>query len=624
VRIAVASGKGGTGKTLIATNLARILAERGEAVTYVDCDVEEPNGHLFLHPKIETQEAVTVKAPATVDEELCTQCGKCVEACRYNAMAMLKEKVLIFPELCHACGACSIACPEGAIPEYDKEIGQLQHGHAGRIAYHAGVLRTAVGGMSPRLIHAAKAHIGEGIAILDSPPGTACSAVETVNGVDLVLLVTDPTPFARHDLELSVNMCRQIGQEPVVLVNRSGLDDRELRAYCERAGLEIVGEIPDDRRIAEVYSVGQLMVDELPEYRQPLEAIADRVLELAGSTRVVLAERVEPSVQITGNAARPSKPDSTVRRPPELVVISGKGGTGKTSIAACFAQLSAGATTADCDVDAADLHLVLTPEVSEEGDFVGGIQVAIDPDRCTACGACFDACRFEAIDHTDDGGYAVDVARCEGCGVCGLVCPEDALVEREAVNGNWYVSSTRFGPMAHAVLGHAEENSGRLVTLVRDLAMGLATDQGVAGAASPAGAPRHILIDGSPGTGCPVIASLTGARYAVIVTEPTVSGQHDLGRVLELVHHFGLPAGVIVNKADLNADIAERIRTEAEEMGEDFLGSLPYEPAFTDAQIARQTLLEYADTEAGRQLRCIWEWLCDRALTTTEAGLAAG
>ena len=624
MRIAIASGKGGTGKTLVATNLARILAERGETVTYVDCDVEEPNGHLFLHPDIATRETVSVKAPEKVDEDRCTQCGQCVEACRYNAMALLKEKVLIFPELCHACGACSTACPEEAISEYDKKIGELQHGHAGAIAYHSGVLETAVGGMSPRLIHAAKEHIGDGIAILDSPPGTACSAVETVNGADLVLLVTDPTPFAVHDLELSVNMCRQVGQEPVVMVNRSGRDEGELRAYCERARLEIIGDIPDDRRIAEVYSVGQLMVDELPEYRPQLGAIADRVLELAGSTREVLAELVEPSVQITGNEARSSRPDSARIRPPELVVISGKGGTGKTSIAACFAQLGPGATVADCDVDAADLHLVLTPEVREEGDFVGGMLATIDPDSCTACGACLDACRFDAIDCTDAGGYSVDAARCEGCGVCGLVCPVDAVADSEVVNGNWYVSSTRFGPMAHAVLGHAEENSGRLVTLVRDLAMGLATEEGVAGAANSAGPPQHILIDGSPGTGCPVIASLTGARYAVIVTEPTVSGQHDLGRVLELVRHFGLPAGVIVNKADLNQEMADRIRAEAEEAGADFLGKLPYEPAFTDAQIARQTLLEHADTKAGRQLCHMWEWLCDRALSTTEAGLAAG
>jgi len=624
VKIAIASGKGGTGKTLIATNLARILAGRGEAVTYVDCDVEEPNGHLFLHPEITTREAVTVKSPEKVDEDRCTQCGKCVEACRYNAMALLKEKVLIFPELCHACGGCSIACPEEAISEYDKKIGELQHGRTGPIAYHAGVLETAVGGMSPRLIHAAKAHVGEGIAILDSPPGTACSAVETVSGADLVLLVTDPTPFALHDLELSVNMCRQIGQEPVVLVNRSGLDDRKLRDYCGRARLEIVGEIPDDRRIAKVYSVGRLMVDELPEYRPQLVAIADRVLELAGSPRAVRADLVEPSVRTTGRAARPSRPDPAAERPRELVVISGKGGTGKTSIAACFAQLAAGATTADCDVDAADLHLVLTPQVRDSGDFIGGIRMAIDPDRCTACGACLEACRFDAIDPTADGGFVVDAARCEGCGVCGLVCPEEALVESEAVNGNWYVSSTRFGPMAHAVLGHAEENSGRLVTLVRDLAMHLATEGEAATTASPTDRPPHILIDGSPGTGCPVIASLTGARYAVIVTEPTVSGQHDLSRVLELVHHFSLPTGVIVNKADLNPEMADRIRAETEEAGADFLGSLPYEPAFTEAQIARRTLLEHVDTETGRQLRGIWEWLCERALSTEDAGLAAG
>ena len=252
MKIAISSGKGGTGKTFIATNLSVLLSEQGHDVTYLDCDVEEPNGHLFLKPDIDGSEQMTVRAPLRIDPDTCTGCGKCADACHYNAIAVVNEKPLLFQELCHACGACSIICPERAVIEGDKEIGELLHGRSGPIDFHYGLLKTAVGGMSPRLISGLKRYAGPGVTILDSPPGTACSAVETVNSADLCLLVADPTPFAVHDLKLSVNMCRQIGQEPAVVVNRAGLDDTDLRQYCRESQLELLGEIPDDRRIAEV------------------------------------------------------------------------------------------------------------------------------------------------------------------------------------------------------------------------------------------------------------------------------------------------------------------------------------------------------------------------------------
>ncbi len=598
MKIAISSGKGGTGKTFIATNLAALLAQRGRGVVYLDCDVEEPNGHLFLKPETERTERMTVPAPVSIDADKCIGCGRCAEVCHYNAIAVVKDKVLLFDELCHACGACSIVCPEGAIIEGDKEIGQIKHGRSGDIGFHYGLLKTAVGGMSPRLIAALKKYAGDDITILDSPPGTACSAVETVAGADLCLLVADPTPFAVHDLKLAVNMCRQIGQEPAVVVNRAGLDDAELSQYCRRAQLEVVGEIPDSRQIAEVYSVGDLVVEKLPEIRPYFEKIIERAQALAAAERPVKTDLIEPLFRPGGERSRARKPDPTAKRPEEVVIISGKGGTGKTSLAACFAQLAAPGLVSDCDVDAADLHLVLDPQVQEEGDFVGGVTVEIDQEKCTRCGKCRESCRFDAITRTDDGRYLVDQVACEGCGVCELVCEDDAVKIEDDINGKWFVSETRFGPMSPAILGHAEENSGRLVTLVRDLAADLTT---------AARQPGNVLIDGLPGTGCPVIASVSGVRYAVIVTEPTVSGLHDLRRILDLTRHFRVRAGVIVNKADLNQEMTEKIRTETEGVGADLLGEIAYDDNFTQAQMKHKTLLEYDGGETGPVIASIWE-----------------
>jgi len=612
MKIAISSGKGGTGKTFVATNLSVLLAERRRRVTYIDCDVEAPNGHLFLKPSIDRTEAMTVRAPVAIDADRCTSCGKCAEACHYNAIAVIKDKVLLFDELCHACGACSIVCPTEAVVEGDKEIGTLRHGTSGKVGFHDGLLKTAVGGMSPRLIRGLKEHAGPDITVLDSPPGTACPAVETVKGVDLCVLVADPTPFALHDLKLSVNMCRQVGQEPVVLVNRAGLSDSDLVQYCRDAQLEIIGRIPDDRRIAEVYSAGHIVIGKLPEYRPCFEKIMEQTLRLAAQHRPARKELIEPPFAPGGKVSRPAQPASSAARPGEIVVISGKGGTGKTSLAACFAQLAEGGVVSDCDVDAADLHLILTPDVREEGEFSGGVSVSIDAAKCTGCGECQQACRFDAIEASDDGPYVVDQTACEGCGVCSLVCEHEAIDSTDAINGKWFASETRFGPMSHAVLGIAEENSGRLVTLVRDLATDLAIQkQAAADLPTDARENGHVLIDGSPGTGCPVIASVSGARYAVIVTEPTVSGLHDLERILDLTRHFRVQSGIIVNKADLNRDMAGQIAAVADRAGAALLGAIPYDSRFTDAQIQRKTLLELGRTGTGKIVRSIFEKVRD-------------
>ena len=488
------------------------------------------------------------------------------------------------------CGACSVVCPENAVIEEERKIGSLRKGLGKGINCVDALLETGEGGMSPRLINRVKENMGKGINIMDSPPGTACSAVETVRDVDVCVLVTDPTPFGINDLKLSVEMVREIGHEPVIVVNRADYRDNKLKDYCEEEKLRIIGEIPDKREIAEMYSDGHLVAQKNEQIRNLFEQIAENILDRAelkissikksgktGLFKDIDVERAKAYIPSKGKSA-PLK---------ELVVISGKGGTGKTSITACFASLSGNSVICDCDVDAADLHLVLNPEIKEKGYFSGGVEAKIDPQKCTGCGECMQKCRFSAIKEKDTGEgikYEIDIVACEGCGVCNLVCGFDAVEVKDAVNGEWYISDTRYGPFSHAKLGVAEENSGRLVTLVKDKAKVLAGKVNA----------TESLIDGAPGTGCPVISSLNGARYAVIVTEPTVSGIHDMNRILDVTAHFGTESGVIINKADLNIENSRKIENMCKEKGVDLLGSIPYDTIVTDAQMEGIPVVEHA------------------------------
>ena len=588
IKIAIASGKGGTGKTLISTNLALTISNAGEEVHYIDCDVEEPNGHLFLKPENNREEDIKLLSPAGVDESKCIKCGKCSEACHYNAIAVVKDKVLFFKELCHLCGACQIVCPVDAIIEDERTIGVLRHGFSRKINFHDGLLKTAEGGMSPRLIRQLKTYISEGINILDSSPGTACPVVETVKDADLCVLVTDPTPFGLHDLKLAVAMARSLGKEPVIIINRAGYNNPDLEDYCRIQQLEIIGEIPNDRKIAHFYSRGELIINELPEYKVLFKKIANRIIEDAKRERKIKKPAEEEYFFQERQVIKKSLKSEDIQgqKPKEIVIISGKGGTGKTSLAAALSALNKSMVIADCDVDAADLHLILKPEIKERGYFSGGVNAKIIQEKCTACGKCYKACRFMAIEKENKKGkisYHINPIDCEGCGVCYLVCPEDAVEVHDAINGEWFISDTRFGPMSHARLGIAEENSGRLVTLVRDHAVNLAKKHKI----------KNNLIDGSPGTGCPVIASLTAADYAVIVTEPTVSGLHDMKRVFDLIRYFGMEAGVVVNKYDINKDMTRKIKDSADEADIKILGLIPYDEIVTSAQIKEQSVVEY-------------------------------
>ena len=262
----------------------------------------------------------------------------------------------------------------------------------------------------------------------------------------------------------------------------------------------------------------------------------------------------------------------------ELVIISGKGGTGKTSLTAAFASLAENNVLCDADVDAADLHLLMNPEVNFQSDFQGGGVAVINQDRCVDCGLCRDLCRFDAINDS----YEVNPIDCEGCGVCVDLCPEKAIDFPVNNCGQWFLSDTRFGPMAHARLGIAEENSGKLVTLVRQQGKKLADEKKL----------DLILTDGPPGVGCPVIASLGGATTVLIVSEPTVSGKHDMERVAELAAFFKIPAMLYINKFDINVDQTKAIENFAREKHVNVLGRIPFYPIFAKSMVQGQTIFE--------------------------------
>jgi MinD superfamily P-loop ATPase len=272
--VAVASGKGGTGKTTVAVNLAQVVSESGRKVQYLDCDVEEPNGHIFLRPEITAKRQVTVNVPQ-VDQEKCTDCGQCGEICRYGAILCIKEKVLIFEQLCHSCGGCVRVCPEGAITGKSLEIGEIECGKAGRIDFVSGKLN--IGNVrTPALIREVKKHIRQDwLAILDVPPGTSCPVVEAVKDADFVLLVTEPTPFGLHDLKLAVELVRKLSLPFAVAINRDGIGNRDVDKYCRAQKIDIAFRLPDDRRIAEAYSSGRMIVQELPQYRNCFLGLAE-------------------------------------------------------------------------------------------------------------------------------------------------------------------------------------------------------------------------------------------------------------------------------------------------------------------------------------------------------------
>ena len=287
----------------------------------------------------------------------------------------------------------------------------------------------------------------------------------------------------------------------------------------------------------------------------------------------------------------------------EIVVISGKGGTGKTTIVAAFAALAKNAVFADCDVDAADLHLILQPTIKKTSDFSGGKTASIIAEKCIGCGECRQLCNFDAVlfngppNDVVEKTYTIDPIACEGCGICAHFCPNHAVEFKDALNGQWFISDTRFGPMLHARLTPGQENSGKLVSLIRKQAGKIAAEKNK----------QLIIVDGSPGIGCPVIASITAADLVLVLTEPTLSGKHDLERVLELTSHFKIKTAVCINKYDINPNITNQIENKIKQKNLEIAGKIRYDTLATKAQAAAKTIVEYSNGQLKKQITTLWK-----------------
>ncbi len=277
----------------------------------------------------------------------------------------------------------------------------------------------------------------------------------------------------------------------------------------------------------------------------------------------------------------------------EFAVVSGKGGTGKTSLTAAFISLAGNVTIADADVDAPDLHILLKPKILQKTEFLGMKRAYIDLDKCNYCDICRVNCRFDAIDEN----FVVDPTACEGCNLCYHLCPVQAIEMRDTVAGYWYVSETRYGKMVHGMLEVGEENSGKLVTIIRKQALFLAQTDGT----------DYLIIDGPPGTGCPVNSTLSGLKYGIVVTEPTQSGLFDMKRILDLMDHFSVKPFVIINKYDLNLEKTSEIERFLDEKGIFYLGRIPFDPVMTEAQLKGLSIIEMGDNPVSREIRKIWE-----------------
>lgn len=280
----------------------------------------------------------------------------------------------------------------------------------------------------------------------------------------------------------------------------------------------------------------------------------------------------------------------------EIVIISGKGGTGKTVITASMAALAKNKVMGDCDVDASNLYLLLHPEVKEKHDFYAGLLPGMDLTKCNQCGLCQEVCRFDAIE-VFQGQTVIDSVSCEGCGLCALVCPQQAIQMKENQCGEWYISETKYGPLVYARLGIAEENSGKLVSLVRQKAQEIARKKNL----------ELIIIDGPPGIGCPLIASISGANLAVVVTEPTLSGIHDLERVIKVTQHFGVKSVVIINKFDLNLENSSRIEEFCGQNSILIIGKIHFDNIITEALIKGLPVVEYSDNTVAKEITYIWQ-----------------
>jgi len=472
--------------------------------------------------------------------------------------------------------------------EFAKENAPFAFGH--------GILKIGES-LAPLVIKHLKKYMDKSsINIIDAAPGTTCPVVKSMEGMDYCLLVTEPTPFGLNDLTLAALLAAKLNLPTGIVINRSYGADQIIEDFATSCQIPIVGKIPFDKKYAQSYSKGDVLIKSFPE----LKAIfADIYLQMKLIQRVPLVDEIKD--QDVGAMVNIFSDNNKIQKTPyqEMVVISGKGGTGKTTITSALAELMENKVLADNDVDASNLYLLCKPEVLKSGDFTGGKKYFIDQDKCVGCGACLHLCHFDAVHLASGkpGKYEINKLSCEGCGLCYHLCKFGAISSYETVSGKWYISKTKQGYLSHAKLGTGEENSGKLVSLVRNNASDIAQHFGM----------KHILSDGPPGTGCPVISAITGVDQALVVTEPTLSGIHDMQRALDLAKHFSVPSFIVINKFDLNREMTERIRSIAKEYKSKVIGEIPFDKNVHDALMKGESVVTYKKGEAYLAILNLWK-----------------
>ena len=591
MHIAIASGKGGTGKTTIATSLALSLIDQGK-VYYVDCDVEAPNGHLFLKPDLNQQTQAIINIPQ-IQVDHCTLCGKCVEVCQFHALAKVGKTIMVFPQLCHGCGSCTCNCPEGAINEVPNQIGMLESGLTRDGIYFSHGQLTISEPMPTPVIRQLKRLnrvSDDSIVIFDAPPGASCSVVETLRGADFVILVTEPTPFGLHDLKQMLGIIKEMGIPTGIIINRDGIGDSQMDKFLTQNHLSILLRIPFDKLLATSLAAGHNLIDVYPEYRQHFRNYIPTNYRLYKWRQIIL---------------------NTSSKANQLIILSGKGGTGKTSFSAAFAHLSCNseqsvkAVFVDADVDAANLSLVLQPVQLTSHEFWGGSLAKINSNQCTGCGFCVSACRYDAVlkDTIRSATFWVDPIACDGCAACVYACPNSAISMVQQQEGHWFQSDTPYGMLFHAELFPGKENSGKLVTIVKQQARLYASDSNS----------TLVILDGPPGIGCPVISACAGTDLGLIVTEPSVAGLHDLKRIVGTLQHFHVPSVICINKADIYPQGIRQIREYAIEQGIDVIGEIPFDEHVPQSMVHGSPITEvFPKSPAAQSIRKIWEMILER------------
>ena len=556
MKIAVLSGKGGTGKTLLSVNLA---AAAKEAV-YIDCDVEEPNGHLFFQPKDIESENISIKIPLA-DEMLCNGCRKCVDFCKFNALVYINHKLIVFDDVCHSCGGCVLFCPEKALSEKEKIIGAVQRGISDKVKVITGILNTGEASGIPII----KKILDETLSskeftFIDCPPGSACIVMESIKDADYCILVAEPTLFGVHNLNMIYELIRLFGKPHGVVLNKCLEGENPAEKFCIEKGIKILGKIPFDNELGTLNSNALISVRENKKYREMFSFLLQFVIE-------------ECSMQ-------------------HLLILSGKGGTGKTTIASAFIKLANAKAYADCDVDAPNLHLVMNQSHQpQRTNYYGMPKAEINVDLCISCDLCRQNCRFNAINI--DAEYNVDYYSCEGCGVCAAICPVAAVSLKPLIAGELMLYANR-AVFSTAQLKMGSGTSGMLVTEVKKQLKTAAEDVELA------------IIDGSPGIGCPVIASLSGVDMVLIVAEPSISGISDMERIIKTAEKFQTKIAVCINKYDTNLANTERIESFCKKLQLPLAGRIPFDSEAVKAINNSRSIID-VDCPSGQAARDVFD-----------------